>query len=810
MRKTKILFLLCLFGMLGIGASAYDFSSVYNGVTIYYEIVSNTDKTVRVTSTNSNLNGNSNYTGNITIPSNVSFSGSNYKVERIGFNAFKHSTVKSITLPSTVLYIENQAFLYCYDLVSINLPNSLKTISRYSFGNCWSLKNITIPSSVNVIGESAFEGCSSITNITIPSSVTQIGSKVFAKCGNLTSINVDTNNSNYYSENGILYNKTKTSLIECPSGFSSDSFVIPNTVTYILKGAFYDCNKLVNITIPSTITSILDETFYSCNNLKSIEIPNSVTSIGKEAFAYCENMINVSLPNSVATVGENAFVGCKAVVQNDFILAHMPSNHYGQYSIKEGIRTIVGGAFWGSNLSSIRIPNSVISIGNEAFRDCSSLVKVEFSLGCSATLGDYVFRQCTNLKSIEVPNTIVTSAWSWDDSSIKNIGIHIVDPAKGNPFYLDRYESYSWTYYLNGESLEYLTIPDTLTEIKSGLLYNCTTLSEVQLPRTLEKIGADAFYGCSGLKDVKIPKTVTNIGDRAFFGCTNLADVYNFAETPQSITSSTFSNYGFLHVSKGLKWVYEAAELWSNFTVEDGMKYTTALNDGEPYLNETDLSYDEISFTREFNNTNWQSLYVPFEIPLTEELLEEFDFAYINGAKLYDWDDDGIAEDLRIEVFKMKSGTLRANMPYLIRAKVAGEKTITVNEATLYATEENSIDCSTTSLRFTFTGGYQTLGYDDIGGCYLLGGGTWNEVKEGGTMKPMRFYLRIDSRDYQPFKAPVIHMTVFGEDDEVTDIQSPLLQEEAGEAPVFDLQGRRVEHPEKGIYIINGKKVIVK
>ena len=240
------------------------------------------------------------------------------------------------------------------------------------------------------------------------------------------------------------------------------------------------------------------------------------------------------------------------------------------------------------------------------------------------------------------------------------------------------------------------------------------------------------------------------------------------------------------------------------------MKYTTALNDGEPYLNETDLSYDEISFTREFNNTNWQSLYVPFEIPLTEELLEEFDFAYINGAKLYDWDDDGIAEDLRIEVFKMKSGTLRANMPYLIRAKVAGEKTITVNEATLYATEENSIDCSTTSLRFTFTGGYQTLGYDDIGGCYLLGGGTWNEVKEGGTMKPMRFYLRIDSRDYQPFKAPVIHMTVFGEDDEVTDIQSPLLQEEAGEAPVFDLQGRRVEHPEKGIYIINGKKVIVK
>lgn len=218
----------------------------------------------------------------------------------------------------------------------------------------------------------------------------------------------------------------------------------------------------------------------------------------------------------------------------------------------------------------------------------------------------------------------------------------------------------------------------------------------------------------------------------------------------------------------------------------------------------------QISYVRNFANTNWQSLYVPFEIPLTEVLLEEFDFAYINGAKLYDRDDDGTAEDLVIEVFKVKSGTLRANMPYLIRAKTTGSKTITVNEATLYATEENSIDCSTTTLKFTFTGGYETLGYDDIGGCYLLGGGTWNEVKEGGTMKPMRFYLRIDSRDYQPFKAPVIRMTVFGEDDELTEIQSPLLQEGAGEAPVFDLQGRRVEYPENGIYIINGKKVIVK
>ena len=181
--------------------------------------------------------------------------------------------------------------------------------------------------------------------------------------------------------------------------------------------------------------------------------------------------------------------------------------------------------------------------------------------------------------------------------------------------------------------------------------------------------------------------------------------------------------------------------------------------------------------------------------------MEEFDFAYINGAKLYDYDDDGTPDDAKIEVFKSKSGTLKANMPYLIRAKSTGTKTITVNGATLYATAENSIDCSTTALKFTFTGGYSTLGYDDIGGSYLLGGGTWNPVEEGGTMKPMRFYLKIESRDFQPFKAPVIRMTVFGEDDETTEIEASPLSSPEGKEIIFDLQGHEVEHPEKGIYI---------
>ena len=222
-----------------------------------------------------------------------------------------------------------------------------------------------------------------------------------------------------------------------------------------------------------------------------------------------------------------------------------------------------------------------------------------------------------------------------------------------------------------------------------------------------------------------------------------------------------------------------------------------------------DIPMKQISYVRNFSNTNWQSLYVPFEIPVSAALLEEFEFAYINAARQYDFDDDGTVDDMTIEIFKIKKGTLLANTPYLIRATATGTKTITVNDATLYATEENSIDCSTTSLLFTFKGGYSTLGYDDIGGCYLLGGGTWNPVREGGSMKPMRFYLKIGSRDFTPFKAPVIRMTVFGEDGEATEIEASPKSSPEGKELIFDLQGRPVDHPDKGIYILNGQKVLV-
>ena len=125
---------------------------------------------------------------------------------------------------------------------------------------------ITIPSkidgkSVTSIGHSAFDGCRGLTSITIPNSVTSIGDWAFEHCTGLTSINVASGNNYYSDNNGVLFNKKKTELIRYPEGKSQTSYTIPNSVTSIGVGAFFDCTGLTSITIPNSVTSIGDGAF---------------------------------------------------------------------------------------------------------------------------------------------------------------------------------------------------------------------------------------------------------------------------------------------------------------------------------------------------------------------------------------------------------------------------------------------------------------------------------------------------------------------------------------------------------------------
>ena len=210
--------------------------------------------------------------------------------------------IKTVVMQDGVTSIGNKAFAGCKNLTSITIPNSVTSIKYSAFYECTSLTSITIPNSVTSIGESAFRYCESLTTITIPNSITSIGDAAFAFCKNLTSINVATDNPYYSSDNGVLFNKNRTTLLRCPEGKSG--YIIPNSVTSIGDWAFSRCTSLTSITIPNSVKTIGDNVFYKCERLTSITIPNSVKTIGDDVFYNCERLTSITIPNSVTLTGE--------------------------------------------------------------------------------------------------------------------------------------------------------------------------------------------------------------------------------------------------------------------------------------------------------------------------------------------------------------------------------------------------------------------------------------------------------------------------------------------------------------------------
>ena len=302
---------------------------------LYYNLDA-TNQTAEVTSQNSSYPYWSTTITTANIPASVEYNSVTYNVTSIGERAFSScrgltsvtipnsvtsignyafsscSGLTSITIPNSVTSIGDDAFEYCSGLTSVTIPNSVTSIGYGAFDDCTGLTSVTIPNSVTSIGESAFFKCSGLTSVTIPNSVTSIGYGAFYECSSLTSINVASDNSNYCSLDGVLFNKDKTTLIQYPGG-KQGAYTIPNSVTNIGDLAFSGCSGLASVTIGNSVTSIGSVAFSGCSGLTSVTIPNSVTSIGKQAFYECSSLTSVTIPNSVTRIGYDAFRSCSGL-----------------------------------------------------------------------------------------------------------------------------------------------------------------------------------------------------------------------------------------------------------------------------------------------------------------------------------------------------------------------------------------------------------------------------------------------------------------------------------------------------------------
>lgn len=351
--KSSLVMAACL---VAIQASAYDFSVD----DIFYNIVSETDKTVEVT--NDNPYGNT-YLGNVVIPETVENGGKSYTVVAIGEQAFYDSAkLRSVAIPSTVsrigasafsdcqiidnielpdaiTEIPDRAFYGCGQLSYVNIPEGVTSIGDYAFSECASLTDRILPDGLLSIGAGAFSGCMAFTEVYIPASCEQISDLAFYACMNLIAIYVEDENPNYMSDDGVFYNKEQTILYHYPAKRPGTSYDVPSTVNILASYAFNCCQQLTRVTVPDSVTEMGEGCFFYCDALTDLRLGTGITSIPAWCFAFCQALTGFQAMSGVISVGDDAFFNCSA-------------------------------------LREVSFPSSMLTMGDEVLASCTSLQSV--------------------------------------------------------------------------------------------------------------------------------------------------------------------------------------------------------------------------------------------------------------------------------------------------------------------------------------------------------------------------------------------------------------------------------------------------
>ena len=424
----------------------------------------------------------------------------------------------------SVTSIGNYAFQVCTGLTSVTIPNSVTTIGEHAFTHCTGLVSVTIPNSVTTIGSGAFGGCSGLTSVTIPNSVTTIGSGAFAYCTGLTSVTIG--NSVTTIGNYAFHGCTGLT-----------SVIIGNSVTSIGERAFEGCSSLTSVTIGNSVTSIGERTFYGCTGLTSVHITDlaawcRISFSGHESnplyyahhlYMTGEEIKDLVIPNTVTSIGIQAFSGCTGLTS---------------VTIPNSVTTIGSGAFGNcEGLTSVIIGNSVTTIGGNAFYNCNSLTSVTIGNSVTSIEGS-AFSGCSSLTSVIIP------------SSVTSIG---------------------WYAFEGCSSLTSVTIPNSVTTIGYYAFENCTGLTSVIIGNSVISIGNYAFQNCTGLTSVTIGNSVTSIGDKAFADCKNIETINSKISKLFEIKENVFASETYINaklkVPVGMAYKYQNTAAWNKFLV---------------------------------------------------------------------------------------------------------------------------------------------------------------------------------------------------------------------------------------------------
>ena len=643
---------------------------------------------------------------------------------------------------------------------SVVIENGVTSIGDYAFGNCSNLTSVVIPNGVTSIGDGAFRYCTSLASVVIPQGVTTLGVEAFISCSALTAIE------------------------------------IPSSVTSIGECAFHTCTALTRVDskIPAEkLFAINSNVFQNVNSTCTIYVP-----IGAQ-YKYAEiggwnvyvNIVK-DVPAHDGQCGADAYWLYEAETKTltifgvgstyDYDYGKSPwylKTDVANVVIQDGITGLGRYTFqYYTGLRSVTMSNSVTSVGKDVFINCTNLTSIEFSNNLT-TIGENAFNNCIALEGVVIPSS-VTSIAENTFYNCRSLGSIVV--AEGNSVY-DSCGNCNAIIKSADNALvvgsNNTVIPDGITSIGNYAFDGRKGLRNIEIPSSVTGIGAQAFYDCDGLTSIEIPAGVTSIGAQAFEDCSGLTSVKSLipADNLFEIPTNVFNGVNVactLYVPFGAKEAYAKKSGWNCFTNVDVW-----------------LPFENITITiGQYGSGTYCC-----EYPL--------DFSNVEGLKAYAATGYNTATQVitlvRLNTAKEGTGLFLKGEP--------GEYTVPVikqsNDYTLNMLVGTVNDITVNSTTTTKDGAYANFKYT------IMPGDTapmFYRFEDGTSLPAHKAYLQLPAALFPSSASKSVSLRF--DDGETTDIDE-VEGEAADVETVYDLQGRVVENPAKGIYIVDGKKVFI-
>ena len=761
-----------------------------------------------------------------------------------------------------------EAFSGCSSLMSIEIPNSVTVIDVRTFFNCSNLTSIVIPNSVTAIGQSAFNGCSSLTSIEIPNSVTLIQDYVFYSCSELTSITMQraTPPTVAVSEH-LFYGCSKLQTIYVPAGAAEAYNVAPWNAYNIVEltpnyeprhngTKTYNGREITAVKLIGTSSGVQVYTLTSAEQSQDYtDVTASVVfqvEPGEELTPKVEQLSDWMHHAVYIDKDKNGFTGAIAagsewkpagdLVSYSFYNNDAADDDKGWNSVGDvldwsmvvypplpaftaptepGIYRMrfvqdwcsidpagdADGKFGDFKENGGQIVDVMLEVVEGAVEpepEAPGTPYAELKLTFDRS-GDNVSVSVAGLEGVTA--SVVSKSHAWKDLSVTNANTILCPNVNGNTD-----PTITWGIQLNGVPANYKLQGMALD------IHALNSSGNYQYPED----GVNRHW------NVAVAQGETPVA--------NFADIEISQGTEEG---RTVGNNHKVHSVAAVEALAATDPMTLNFTITKGsenagcffglsevtLTYKVAdyvfLTDGEAYTNATEKETEGIVYTREFNNTQWQSWYVPFDMDYND-ISDEYTAACLNDIHEYDDDEDGILDRWTMEVLILRPGeTMYANLPYVIRAKEVGEKQFVVENTMLYPADEQSMDCSSMRMHYTFTGTYSPIEAQVLrdNGWLAMGNGRLVTPTTTSTLKANRWYLESTPRKGygSTYQAPKrIELVVVDENGEVTGVEElPLTEDENAVWPadVYDLNGRLVkaqaknlEDLPKGVYVVNGQK----